>query len=311
MTDKNKTLLFTEDGLPSSVNRMSEEKKSELELSIKRSPYLKPKCIKNKSPKGVGYSSLGWLIPCCWTDPRRGAIEQFSLLDNPLFKAMFTEELKLSNVEKIEEIVYSEPWKNFGRALLHEPEKCPAECHKYCGSDLPDDGFVYKEKPTATKYAYSVNKMKSQHPEHNKQVYNDHMEDIKNDKKLYVKFRKPNQSEYDNHTVSRHYPPEAYETHRKDGDPLKRYDYMKKAGQLPRHHYTDEEWRQLLRQKKYHDWKTDENRPLGGAHQSKVSNYGPIGKLRSRLRDENKVVLRSKDRNFVFNDKKREDDDQY
>ena len=263
---------------------MSEEKRTALELSIKRSPYLKPKCIKNKSPKGVGYSSLGWLIPCCWTDPRRGVIEQFSLLDNPLFKGMFTEELKLSNVETIEEIIYSEPWKNFGRALLHEPEKCPAECHKYCGSDLPDDGFVYQEKPT---------KLKSEHPEHNKKVYNDHMEDNKNDKKLTVKF--------DNHTTSRYYPPEAFKTVRQDDDPLKRYDFMKNSGELPRHHYTDEEWIQLSRQKKYHDWTTGlhPDRHIGDKIANKVKNDG------------NKEILRSKKRNFVYNDKKRDDDDQY
>ena len=29
---------------------------------------------------------------------------------------------------------------------MYEPQKCPAECHKYCGSDLPDDGFIYENK---------------------------------------------------------------------------------------------------------------------------------------------------------------------
>ena len=45
------------------------------ELSQKRSPYLKPKCIKDHRPKGVGYSSLGWLIPCCWMDNRKGELD--------------------------------------------------------------------------------------------------------------------------------------------------------------------------------------------------------------------------------------------
>ena len=109
---------------------------------------LVPKCQREKNPKSVGYSSLGWLIPCCWTDPRvdeafvgpkagdevrpPGGKEEY-IMDIPLFAALFSEELKVENADSIDEIIYSEPWVAFGKALLNEPHKCPAECHQFCG----------------------------------------------------------------------------------------------------------------------------------------------------------------------------------
>ena len=88
----------------------------------------------------------------------------------------------------------------------------------------------------------------------------------------------------------------ADETLLENNKEFKRYKQRKKDGSLPRHHYTDDEWKELNRRKKYHDWVTDENRPLGGSHQHKA-NFST-----------RKKVLKKK-RNFVFNDKKREDDD--
>lgn len=243
------------------------EVRTQIEASIKRSKSLKPKCIKNNRPKGVGYSSLGWLIPCCWVDPRRSELDTFHIMDNPLFAAMFTEELKLSNVEKIEEIVYSEPWKNFGRALLHEPEKCPAECHKYCGVDLPDDGFVYQE--------------------HNKGDINKLTEEATNDKKLISRFPKIDNKNKRKHPKYKYefggsgkketesiynVPVKEGELSTSEDDGLRRYRLLKHSGVLPKNHYTDEEWTDLNRLKKYHDWVTDENRPMGGSHQHQEKN---------------------------------------
>lgn len=236
------------------------KQRQDAEANVKRSPSLNPKCIKENRPKGVGYSSMGWLIPCCWTDPRHGDLKHTGLMDNPLFSALFTEELKVENVDKIEDIIYSEPWKEFGKALLNEPEKCPAECHKYCGSDLPNDGFVYKK----------------------------HL-----DQKKHTKFFG---------TSSRYNVPGggADETLLENNKEFKRYKQRKKDGSLPRHHYTDDEWKELNRRKKYHDWVTDENRPLGGSHQHKA-NFSSRKNVFSSVRGKKK-------RNFVYNSE-REDDD--
>ena len=253
------------------------EERQAIELKQMRSQYLKPKCIKNNRPKGVGYSSLGWLIPCCWMDLRRGELDNYSPMDNPLFAAMFTEELKLSNVDKIEDIIYSEPWKEFGRALLHEPEKCPAECHKYCGSDLPDDGFIYenKEIPTREEAEKEGHYTSSQTKAVNRPI------------------------ESTNHpiqSISRHYPPEDF-NNRAEDDALKRYDRLKNAGMLPRHHYTDKEWDGLEKIRAYHKWAENNNRPIGGAHETKV-NFRRASKRKPK-----------KNKHHIFNRKGSDDED--
>ena len=111
---------------------------------------IRPRCM--RKGKDVGYSSLGWLMPCCWVDPRNmidlaetrtdsdedGRHEGLELATKDLKKCklyanMFKEELKLSNVESVEEIVLSTEWHEFFEALLHDTEKVPERCHSYCG----------------------------------------------------------------------------------------------------------------------------------------------------------------------------------
>ena len=251
-----------------------------IELKQKRSPYLKPKCIKDKQPKGVGYSSLGWLIPCCWMDLRRGELDNYSPMDNPLFAAMFTEELKLSNVDKIEDIIYSEPWKQFGRALLYEPQKCPAECHKYCGSDLPDDGFIYENK-----------KIPKTREEAEKDGSANITSRTRSINRTHWTNNNPGKEMSSIQSISRHYPPEDTNWRAED-DALKRYDRLKNAGMLPRHHYTDEEWDDLEKIRAYHKWAEDNDRPIGGAHESKVN-----------------VRKEKKGKHRIFNRKGSEDED--
>ena len=114
---------------------------------------LAPKCIRSpygekyaqgRSPqKGVAYSSLGWLIPCCWVDPRgeENFVDNENLIrpktydvrKYPKYTALFTEELKLKNVDKIEDILFSKAWNEFEDVLLNHPEECPPQCHAHCG----------------------------------------------------------------------------------------------------------------------------------------------------------------------------------
>ena len=110
---------------------------------------IRPRCMGHKpynakkgSLKRVGYSSLGWLMPCRWIDPRNmldlSETKMFrghnkNLKKHELYVNMFKEELKLSNVESVEEIVLSTEWREFFEALLHDTEKVPEHCHQYCG----------------------------------------------------------------------------------------------------------------------------------------------------------------------------------
>tara|TARA_Y100000401_G_scaffold32025_1_gene23421 strand:- start:682 stop:1344 length:663 start_codon:yes stop_codon:yes gene_type:complete len=114
---------------------------------------LAPKCLRSaygekyaqgRAPqKGVAYSSLGWLIPCCWVDPRgeKDFVDDGNLVRTktydvrkyPKYTALFTEELKLKNVDKVEDILLSKAWIEFEDALLNHPEECPPQCHAHCG----------------------------------------------------------------------------------------------------------------------------------------------------------------------------------
>jgi len=107
---------------------------------------IQPRCMSpyensDKPEKAAGYSSLGYLMPCCWTDPRNmmdlenRLPRNKQLKDNKLYKNLFKEELKLSNVNSVEEIILSDEWREFFKALKYAPEKAPELCHRYCGTD--------------------------------------------------------------------------------------------------------------------------------------------------------------------------------
>jgi len=95
--------------------------------------------VSGQKSKPPAYSSLGYLMPCCWVDPRnmmdledRGP-ENKQLKDCKLYVNLFKEKLKLSNVNSVEEIMLSDEWREFYEALLYDTEKVPEHCHRYCG----------------------------------------------------------------------------------------------------------------------------------------------------------------------------------
>ena len=100
---------------------------------------IRPRC--GRPNKSVGYSSLGYLMPCCWLDPRNmmdlenRSLRNKQLKDHKLYKNLFKEELKLSNVKSVEEIILSDEWREFYEALSYDTEKAPELCHRYCGVD--------------------------------------------------------------------------------------------------------------------------------------------------------------------------------
>ena len=88
---------------------------------------LEPKCL--SSGKGYGYSAAGYLIPCCWLDPADANDLQKHLQVRNIF---YREELKLSNVETIDDIINSYSWKKFYNTLINDQENALDICKKYC-----------------------------------------------------------------------------------------------------------------------------------------------------------------------------------
>ena len=90
---------------------------------IKKNKVLSPKCI-NDGERFPSYSCSGWLTPCCWVDGYWAEKE---------FPQFFDKELKLDNVDDIDEILLSEVWIDFFKVLTETPEKAPNTCWRYCG----------------------------------------------------------------------------------------------------------------------------------------------------------------------------------
>ena len=90
-----------------------------------------PKCL---SGKGYGYSARGWMIPCCWLDPLpkpmgHGAQSMYDEVENKFF----TEELKLSNNDTLDDIINSDTWTKFYDDLIEDQSNALGVCKRYCG----------------------------------------------------------------------------------------------------------------------------------------------------------------------------------
>ena len=104
---------------------------------------LYPKChpyweidgekIKNPKVQNISYTAEGYLLPCCWCDQaQKHTIDQFKLF------GLFDEDLKVSNVDNIEEEILKSPeWYYFHETLVHNPNDAPSVCKRKCHD--PDD----------------------------------------------------------------------------------------------------------------------------------------------------------------------------
>ena len=209
---------------------------------------LAPKCLRSaygekyaqgRAPqKGVAYSSLGWVIPCCWVDPRgeKDFVDDGNLVKTktydvhkyPKYTALFTEELKLKNVDKIEDILFSKAWNEFEDALLNHPEECPPPCHTHCGIEeditkmsedvaaaIRQKDSMRKNKRNRTKITLSVKNVRE------KREYNLLKIEVT---KLISKMRQDGMSD--------------------------KYIEMKVNLDLKKRHYTDEEWKIFMNYKR-------------------------------------------------------------
>ena len=91
---------------------------------------LKPKCARGKS---LALNAEGYLLPCCWTDPLRKLKSDYDgNMDG--MDDLFKEELKVENVDTIEDIILSTEWLDFFNKL-NEGTNVPKICTKYCGKE--------------------------------------------------------------------------------------------------------------------------------------------------------------------------------
>jgi len=84
---------------------------------------INPKCL---SFKELSYSATGYILPCCWVDTPVALIE-------PQIERITQKHLKVSNNEKIEDIINSKEWQNFFEELKTDPAIL---CQKFCGIPL-------------------------------------------------------------------------------------------------------------------------------------------------------------------------------
>jgi hypothetical protein len=87
------------------------------------------KKLKLNNTKVLTHTSTGYIVPCCHTDITDN-VEEFTKL------GMLDEELKVKNVNKIEDILLSKQWLNFHRILVEEPENAPRVCKRVCGKKM-------------------------------------------------------------------------------------------------------------------------------------------------------------------------------
>lgn len=100
-----------------------------------------PKCVYDG--KQHGHSSMGFICPCCYLDP---------LFDNGhvcnLQRALFTEDLKICNNDSIDDILSSEAWTNFYKAIydaIEDPSnKPPKHCMIQCTDIQKTRNSYYK-----------------------------------------------------------------------------------------------------------------------------------------------------------------------
>tara|TARA_B100001057_G_C22024346_1_gene634797 strand:+ start:70 stop:438 length:369 start_codon:yes stop_codon:yes gene_type:complete len=85
---------------------------------------LQPMCVGENS-REYGFNSQGYIMPCCWTVQEKGYEED-------QFKDLMKDKFHISNINKIEDVVNSDEWKNFADTLINKPQNAPNICWFFC-----------------------------------------------------------------------------------------------------------------------------------------------------------------------------------
>ena len=102
---------------------------------------FKPKCLSGEQQTAV--NNRGELLPCCYCDDERA-------LKKPQLKRL-TAVSKISEVEDIEEILFSKPWMKFEEDLRTEnwpeiPGTCIYHCQERDNTKIKKETYLYKGK---------------------------------------------------------------------------------------------------------------------------------------------------------------------
>lgn len=105
---------------------------------------IKPKCLSfgEREFKGAGYTSDGFMLPCCWMD-------EPALYPYVVGAGLKDPELALDNNDRLEDIFLSDQWENFFQTLLKDPENACYMCKKKCGLDVDKEKVIEEEQTKA------------------------------------------------------------------------------------------------------------------------------------------------------------------
>tara|TARA_Y100000034_G_C6511761_1_gene219936 strand:+ start:106 stop:375 length:270 start_codon:yes stop_codon:yes gene_type:complete len=85
----------------------------------------KPKCLEKGC--SLSYHPSGYILPCCYTRVNDG-----SNFRHGIISTLYKEELKIDNVDSIEEIIFSDEWRDFFDIIENKQDEWPAICLKVC-----------------------------------------------------------------------------------------------------------------------------------------------------------------------------------
>ena len=72
--------------------------------------------VQNKRKMGPAYTATGYILPCCFCDTgNKDWKKEFE------FYGLWSEHLKVENVEAIEDILTSDEWYDFHKVLIENP----------------------------------------------------------------------------------------------------------------------------------------------------------------------------------------------
>ena len=88
---------------------------------------LNPRCLRNNTDgQDVFFCATGHLLPC------RGLQRIRSEEEEKEVSRFYKDSMKVSNVERIEDIVEGEEWQSWFDTIINNPEKAPSICKRYC-----------------------------------------------------------------------------------------------------------------------------------------------------------------------------------
>jgi hypothetical protein len=99
---------------------------------------IRPKCMPVQ-PDGSphdrvenmpNFTSVGWMLPCCWLD--------HTPIKNENYGGLFDPELNIQNIDNVQDIFRSPQWRQFFYNLINDQAKCHNICWKNCGIETQE-----------------------------------------------------------------------------------------------------------------------------------------------------------------------------